>query len=228
MRIHKVEDSMVGSPIEDDPLAVPTVTIRFEDGSTENVQMGIPPETDKLFHALVGYGVNVWAHVETSLFECCYILLGTTESMAAIAFYSHSDSSHRKQFVQELMAATDLPPELAKDWNILMKEMERLTPLRNWLAHQPIVIQSIIRNTITKANPHAYEVVHRMVVTLNPKEALRGKRKTQTFSMRDLQENVDELTQLRGWFLIFVKYLREWRPVRPQSAPPESEWTWDP
>ena len=208
--------------MSDDPLSPPTIKIQFPDGHTETIDAKIPQEEEISFWAAVGYSVNAWAHIDRGLFECCHLLLGTTEKIAAIVFYSLSTSSQRKQLVEELMEATVLPKEVHSEWDALTATMRRLTKLRNILAHQPVLSEVSVKNTSNAEAPHAYEIQRRMKVMIEPKEALRGRRKSETFSFEEMQTYVAEVTDLRRALMTFVTSLKAAKPPYPESSSQEA------
>jgi hypothetical protein len=206
--------------MSNDPLEAPTVRLTFEDGHVENVNMSFPREEETTFWASLGYGVNGWCHIDRSLFDCFHLLLGADENKSAIIFYSFKTSSQRKQVLQELIAVSGIEASLEAEWKAITTEMTRLTPLRNLLAHQPALTETTIANTATPENPHGYTVNHRMKVMVEPKEALRGKRKSETLAIADLERNVSEVTELQRKLLNFVKTLQAKHGPGERSLPP--------
>jgi hypothetical protein len=91
------------------------------------------------FFALAGYAITRWAYIDRSLFDFCKFALGTTDHKTAIVFYRTPSIGDHLGLVNALFDASELPPEALKHWTRISREIGRLLPFRNDLAHNPPV-----------------------------------------------------------------------------------------
>ena len=99
------------------------------------------------FYLSMGECISAWAFVEDALFELCHAVIGCKKERAAIIFGRTPTLETRVALVSELML-TLLPKKERKDgghdhaatraWLDLVKEVKRLLPVRNTIAHRPV------------------------------------------------------------------------------------------
>ncbi|SRR6266849_1772413 len=178
----------------------PRVTIT-SDGEATTIPLGSQELVDQ-FYRIAGYGINQWAHIDRTVFECFHLVLGTTEQKAAIVYYSLLSTSQRVSLTDELLQrACDAPT--IKEWTELLGQMKILMPIRNILAHQPIVCVSTVQNISHIDSEKKVEIRNWLEVSIDPKELLRGRRKSRTITVEELQGHVHEVQMLHAKLLAF-------------------------
>ncbi len=141
----------------------PRVTIT-SDGEATTIPLGSQELVDQ-FYRIAGYGINQWAHIDRTVFECFHLAI--------------------------------------KEWTELLGQMKILMPIRNILAHQPIVCVSTVQNISHIDSEKKVEIRNWLEVSIDPKELLRGRRKSRTITVEELQGHVHEVQMLHAKPLAF-------------------------
>lgn len=103
---------------------------------------------DNAFFDQIGRCITSWAEVERELFGICHAALGATYDRAAIVYGRTPSIETRLNLVNDLVSVS-LPPRarsdgghagpLEKEWESLFCTIKGLLPIRNVLAHHPVV-----------------------------------------------------------------------------------------
>jgi hypothetical protein len=200
---------------EDGPVTgLPQATIDVG-GRILQVQLGSQQAFDE-FYKGIGYAVNAWVHIDRKLFECLHAALGSNEQKAAIIYYRLKSQSERIGLANDLLKVTDLGA-LTSEWQKLYAEIKRLQPLRNLLAHQPLLGSSIIKNVshIDPENP--VQIEHFLSVDVEEKELLRGDRKPRKVEINELVQYCQHIAALHQRIIKFEAELRAFV----QHSPPK-------
>lgn len=106
------------------------------------------PDKETAFYSWVGLYITRWAFIEETLFLICSTVLGTDPARTAVVFYRTPTLSSRIELISELMTVRFPPPERAngghrdkryKAWERLAQKLKALMPMRNSVAHHPVI-----------------------------------------------------------------------------------------
>jgi len=101
------------------------------------------------FFAHIGYAITRWAFIDRDLFQFCHWALATTEAKTAVVFYGSAQIGVHISLTDTLMKQSVSGRDL-KEWQAIKLELDRLLPLRNDLAHEPV--QQIVHfDTFTRS-----------------------------------------------------------------------------
>lgn len=183
----------------------PTATVVIED-QVHEVELGSQELVDQ-FYRIAGYAINQWAHIDQSVFDCFCWVLNTTEQKAAIVYYSMMSTAQRLALTDELFKSIS-NQSLVEEWAALLSEQKALTPIRNILAHQPINCISEIMN-ISHIDPDKkFQVENWLEVSIDPKEMLRGRRKSRTIKIEELQTYAQNIQKFHSRLAQFCGRLK--------------------
>lgn len=115
------------------------------------------------FFFYLGRAVSQWAHVDRELFWIFrYALNAAKDETAAVVYLDHNSISDRLNLTDKIFAAT-LAKKYQPEWRAIAKEVVRLAPFRNRLAHEMVVNTGRVRILKSESEPG--------VLSLNPVEA---------------------------------------------------------
>lgn len=163
----------------------PSYVVTDAQGREFRGTLGHQASTDMIYGA-VGYAINQWSHIDRSLFECFHTVLSSkTETISAIIYYFVTSQSQRIILINEVMKAS-LDESMQGSWQKLYNELTKELPLRNFLAHQPLLHRGVITNVshLTPDNP--VRVVNYIEVEVEEKELLAGRRKPKVLSQDEI------------------------------------------
>jgi hypothetical protein len=108
----------------------------------------------EIFTRLIGECITRWAFIDRALFEFCSHFLGGRSALTAIVYYRTPQLRQRLGLVDELfrtmiaitkahipsrsLVAMRRCDEMLREWKSAHKELERLSEVRNAIAHQPM------------------------------------------------------------------------------------------
>ncbi|MFZ1426521.1 MAG: hypothetical protein WAS21_07105 [Geminicoccaceae bacterium] len=84
----------------------------------------------------VGYAITRWAHVDRALFDFCKFSLKVDDKKIAIIFYKQANIGDHVGLVDSLMRTT-VDGRHLKEWCNIVKDLNKILPFRNDLAHNP-------------------------------------------------------------------------------------------
>ena len=159
--------------------------------------MRITPADECKFYELFGRCINVWSFIDQHFFAFFAFALGTVEKPAAIIYYGYPNFGIRKDMTQKLMTVL-LAEEAFKAhkpaWSAIMKEVDRLLPLRNLLAHEPTRQRIRVKIKLSRKEAHAVKLFQ---VHTDPRKVLAGKQPT-TIEIEDLEAHLSDAKVVRA------------------------------
>ena len=185
----------------------PQVQIKDESGKVIFDGSLVDQEFVNAFFATMGWSISLWSQIDRKHFEICHSLLGADETKAAISYYRLSSLSERLGYTDELIAVTEIGG-LWDNWKELQAEIRAEIPLRNILAHQPLVNNSTIRNLLRPDGSPSVQIKHAMFVEIEQKELLRGARKPRQLELGELIEHGKRVYIINDKLTIFLSSLR--------------------
>lgn len=135
-------------------------------------------------HQRVGLLIASWANTESLFLKIVYLLIGSSENVSEVIYFSFESNSGRQRLVERL-GVTVLPKNLQNELDSIREEFAEFTILRNELAHCEYIVDketyayigtatSKIRNLkttpITKTTPFdeaRFEQIRQAVAGLN-------------------------------------------------------------
>jgi hypothetical protein len=154
-------------------------------------RVGTPSKQERrsrdYFLRLVGDCITRWAFTDRSLFFLFYTALNIDPKSAGILYYRLSTLSSKLQLTDSTIRLV-ATPETLKAWNVGKKEMEALIPVRNVIAHHPMLATT--DNTAGRTR-------HRYSIRVEPYEVEAGIRAPRAVDIKILRKHakqVDELT----------------------------------
>lgn len=139
------------------------------------------------FLRLVGDCITRWAFTDRSLFFLFYTALELDPKSAGIIYYRLTTISSKLQLTDSAVKLVATPETLEK-WNIRKKEMKALIPIRNVIAHHPMLATTDSTTGRTR---------HRYTIRVEPYEVEAGVRAPRAVDIKVLRKHakqVDELT----------------------------------
>jgi hypothetical protein len=139
------------------------------------------------FLRLVGECITRWAFTDRSLFFLFHTALNLDTRSAGIVYYRLNTLDSKFQLVDRTINLVATPKTL-EAWNANKKEMEALKPIRNVIAHHPML-------ATTDAGPSRQR--HRYSIRIEPYEVEAGMRAPRAVDIKILRKHakqVDELT----------------------------------
>jgi hypothetical protein len=106
------------------------------------------------FFTWLGECITSWAQVEEHLFEICVRSLGATRHRVAIVYYRTPTLDARLQLTNELVRTVLLPRDPpagdhnhpdTKKWDEIHRQITKLLPVRNRMAHHPVTYKDLGR-----------------------------------------------------------------------------------
>jgi hypothetical protein len=110
------------------------------------------------FYSLFGRCINAWSFIDQIFCTFFSFALQTDDTRAAIVYYSYNNFGFRQAMTEKLMAvalADDALKKHRKDWAEIIKEVNRLLPMRNDLAHEPIRERMTAKIKLGQKETHA-------------------------------------------------------------------------
>lgn len=139
------------------------------------------------FLRLVGECITRWAFTDRSLFVLFRTALNVDAKSAGILYYRLNTLSRKLQLTEAtIKLAASL--ETLKEWQVRKKEMDDLIPVRNVIAHHPLLE---ITSRTTNRTRHQYSI------RVEPDEVEAGIRAPRAVDIKILRKHakhVDEVT----------------------------------
>jgi hypothetical protein len=214
---------MADEPLKSPPGALP--------GTWAHVRVS-EEQIDK-FYSLFGRCINEWSHIDRAFFDCCEFALGVDEVRTSVVYYRWPTFGGRRDLTSELMAIVlakadddqaDEKKQEREAWAKIKAEVERLTPLRNVLAHEPTRVEfSVVWDLHAEGGPKVHKTESNLQVYREPKKLLRGKVEQQVFALTDLEEHLKAVKKLREDIRNFLNPLKHAVALKKQFPGPSAE-----
>jgi hypothetical protein len=184
-------------------------------------------EPHTLFYARVGYIISRWAYIDRNLFEFCRFILRTSDRVTSIIFYRTPNIGDHITLTDNLMKSSGLHERHIETWALIAKEMNKLLPVRNELAHNPVSQVDSAVVVLSEKSPNRSRVISSKSwtqISTEPMKVLRMRSpKTQVIKDDDLEPHIRKIERLEEG----INYLR-WqllgRPVGLGPTIPEPEF----
>jgi hypothetical protein len=157
----------------------------------------------KEFYELVGLCITAWAAVEEKLFDICEHILRTERRYVSVIFYRTPTITTRLELTEELLLLA-LPQRKRRsgghdhpsmrEWKQIKKEIGRLLPERNALAHDPVTLKIHPPTTLPLFPGRMLSSTETLEVSTGEREKLRGQGEKR---VRDSQL-VQHLTEVKS------------------------------
>jgi hypothetical protein len=164
------------------------------------------PSPHDEFLQWIGICIISWAWIEECLFEICAWSLGTSKDRAAIVYYRTPNLDARLSLTDELVRAALPQPNSSghdhpdvKQWDTLHKQVSKLLPTRNRIAHHPVAARS------TQTGLGLLSTTTWLEIYISDNERFRGKSKNlPPLRLDDLTDHHGKVQEILGRLLRFT------------------------
>lgn len=144
------------------------------------------------FLRLVGECVTRWAFTDRSLFFLFYTALNLDTKSAGVLYYRLTTLSSKLNLADSAIKLVGTP-ETLKEWKARKSEMEALIPIRNVVAHHPLLATT--DNTAGRTR-------HRYSIRIEPYEVEAGTRAPRAVDIKILRKHAKEVDELTHRLLV--------------------------
>lgn len=179
---------------------------------------GHPHDGEKFFY-WVGRSITAWADVEHQLFRLFLKCLSEKRKLAIKIFDRCTTLSLKLQLIDEVLSVC-LSQERYKNWKSILKEINRIVPIRNALAHNPVHTYTKIETRLVDGSDVIFggaKIIHYLTSHAH-KSPKASDTKLEWEAIADHFTSTQSIVaQLRSFYAYLPKILKTPQPKSPQQ-----------